>query len=86
MDFENEKEGNKMTYRNYCNSLEKQVYGYILYIGLSKDPQDIIKVEEEINRLKIEINFLNSLTESQLHEQRKTVTHTIESCMKYLNN
>jgi hypothetical protein len=72
-----------MTYKKHRDDLEKLMYGYILYIDESQDPDDISKIEYEIRRLKNEIQCLNDLTESQLHEQRKTITLTIESCMKY---
>lgn len=73
-----------MTYKKYRDSLKQQMYGYMLYMMESRNPNDVKKIDDELHRLKNEIQCLDDLTESQLHEQRKTVTHIIESAMKYL--
>jgi hypothetical protein len=73
-----------MTYKNHRNVLIKQMHLYLLYMLESRDPDDIRKIDEELHRLKNEIAAIEGMTESQQHEQRKTIAVTIESKLKFI--
>lgn len=70
-----------MTYKKHQKELKKIYSGLILYLEQCKDLDDVAKIEQELARLKHEIKRLEDLTESQLHEQRKTITCIIDSWM-----
>jgi hypothetical protein len=73
-----------MTYKNHRNVLIQQLHLYLLYMHESRDPDDIRKIDEELHRLKNEIAAIECMTESQQHEQRKTLMMTLESRMKFI--
>jgi len=60
------------------------MHSYVIVMLESQDPDDANKLRAELQRIKDELFTLDQMTESQLHETRKTVDLIIESRMKFL--
>lgn len=55
-----------MTYRNYRNSLNKQMLSYLRFMKFTDTDQQLLDLNTEISELRVKIHNLDQLTASQM--------------------
>lgn len=57
-----------MTYRNYRNSLHKQMLAYLRFMRCADTDQQLLELNTEVNELRTKVHNLDQLTASQMLE------------------
>lgn len=74
----------KMNHNTHKQRLVEQMHSYVMFMLGCGDPDDVNKLNAELQRIKGQIEDINKMTESQQYEQVQTITIIIESSMKYV--
>lgn len=68
-----------MTYRNYRNSLNKQMMSYLRFMKCADTDQQLLDLNTEVNELRVKVHNLDQLTASQMMETVEFTESTYES-------
>lgn len=68
-----------MTYRNYRNSLHKQMMAYLRFMKCADTDTELLALNAEVNLLRIKVEFLDRKTASQMQETVNFNEHTFQS-------
>lgn len=73
-----------MNHNTHKQRLVEQMHSYVMFMLSCGDPDDVNKLNAELQRIKAQLDRINDMTESQRCEQVQTIEIIIESRMKYV--